>query len=94
MDACFEKQATGPAEISSATRDSVLPGQGGECVGVAQIVGQCGKYKPKQTTPINGLFIVGADAGGVGMGTHQSCQSGMKGAHLVRQHYIKRQASR
>jgi len=94
MDACFEKQATGPAEISSATRDSVLPGQGGECVGVAQIVGQCGKYKPKQTTPINGLFIVGADAGGVGMGTHQSCQSGMKGARLVMQHYIKRQASR
>ncbi|MFA5374242.1 MAG: FAD-dependent oxidoreductase [Dehalococcoidia bacterium] len=94
MDACFEKRIAGPAEISAATRDSVLPGQGGECVGVAQIVGQCGKYKPKQTTPINGLFIVGADAGGVGMGTHQSCQSGMKGARLVRQHYINRQASR
>ncbi|MEA1959296.1 MAG: FAD-dependent oxidoreductase [Chloroflexota bacterium] len=94
MDACFERQATGPAEVSAATRDSVLPGQGGECVGVGQIVGQCGKHKPSQTTPINGLFIVGADAGGVGMGTHQSAQSGMKGARLVMQHFIKRQASR
>ena len=94
MDACFERQATGPAEISAATRDSVLPGQGGECVGMAQIVGQCGKYKPSQTTPINGLFIVGGDAGGVGMGTHQSAQSGMKGARLVMRHFIKRQASR
>jgi phytoene dehydrogenase-like protein len=93
MDACFERQATGPAEISAATRDSVLPGQGGECVGLGQIVGQCGKHKPSQKTPINGLFIVGADAGGVGMGTHQSGESGMKGAHLVRQYHAKRQAA-
>ena len=42
IGACFESQATGPAEVSSATRDSVLPRQGGECAGLAQIVGQCG----------------------------------------------------
>jgi len=93
MDACYERQASGPAEISAATRDSVLPGQGGECVGLGQIVGQCGKHKPSQKTPINGLFIVGADAGGVGMGTHQSGESGMKGAHLVRQYHTRRQAA-
>ncbi len=93
MDACFLREAAGPAEISAATRDSVLPGQGGECVGLGQIVGQCGKYKPKQTTPINGLFIVGADAGGVGMGTHQSGESGMKGAHLVHRYHTKRMAA-
>jgi phytoene dehydrogenase-like protein len=93
MDACYERQATGPAEISAATRDSVLPGQGGECVGMGQIVGQCGKHKPSQKTPINGLFIVGADAGGVGMGTHQSGESGMKGARLVARYRTMRQAA-
>lgn len=93
MDACFLREATGPAEISAATRDSVLPGQGGECVGLGQIVGQCGKHKPSQKTPINGLFIVGADAGGVGMGTHQSGESGMKGAHLVARYHKMKQAS-
>lgn len=93
MDACYERQATGPAEVSAATRDSVLPGQGGECVGLAQIVGQCGKHKPSQKTPIAGLFIVGADAGGRGMGTHQAGESGMKGARLVRRYHTTRQAA-
>lgn len=93
MDACYERQATGPAEVSAATRDSVLPGQGGECVGLAQIVGQCGKHKPSQKTPIAGLFIVGADAGGRGMGTHQSGESGMKGARLVHRYHTMRQAA-
>ena len=93
MDACYQREATGPAEISAATRDSVLPGQGGECVGLGQIVGQCGKHKPSQKTPIAGLFIVGADAGGVGMGTHQSAESGMKGARLVRRYLTLRQAT-
>jgi len=92
MDACYERQATGPAEVSAATRDSVLPGQGGECVGLGQIVGQCGKHKPSQKTPIAGLFIVGADAGGRGMGTHQSGESGMKGARLVHRYHTMRQA--
>jgi phytoene dehydrogenase-like protein len=93
MDACYERQATGPAEVSAATRDSVVPGQGGEAVGLAQIVGQCGKHKPSQKTPVAGLFIVGADAGGRGMGTHQSGESGMKGARLVHRYHTMRQAA-
>jgi hypothetical protein len=92
MDARHERQATGPAGVSSAKRDSVLPGQRGECAGLAQIVGQCGKHKPSQRTPVNGLFIVGADAGGRGMGTHQSGESGMKGARLVYRYHAVRQA--
>ena len=77
------KDCGGPAQISSSTRDSVLPGQGGECVGLGQIVGQCGKHKPSSQAPIEGLFYVGADAGSAGMGTHQAADSGIKVARMA-----------
>ncbi len=76
-------ERAGPAQISASTRDSVLPGQGGECVGLAQIVGQCGKNKPSTQSPIPGLYYVGADAGSAGMGTHQAADSGIKVAQML-----------
>lgn len=88
-----DKEEAGPAQVSSLTRDSVLPGQGGECVGLGQIVGQCGKYKPSPRSPIRGLFYVGCDAGGAGMGTHQAAESGMKVARMVFQYYRARQTT-
>jgi prolycopene isomerase len=87
------KDYGGPAQISSSTRDSVLPGQGGECVGLGQIVGQCGKHKPSPEAPISGLFYAGADAGSAGMGTHQAADSGIKVAQMVLQHHRTRQAA-
>ena len=93
MDAVMYKEFEGPAEVSAATRDHVLPGQGGECVGLAQIVGQCGKYKPSPKAPIRGLFYVGCDAGGAGMGTHQASESGINVARMVLQYHRKRQAA-
>jgi hypothetical protein len=83
MDTLDYKEHEGPAEISAFTRDQVLPGQGGECVGLGQVVGQCGKYKPSPKAPIRGLFYVGCDAGGAGMGTHQAADSGIKVARIV-----------
>ncbi len=82
-EACDRREYNGPREIRNLTRDSVLPKVGGECVGAAQIVGQCGKYKPKSDAPINGLYISGADAGAEGMGTHQSALSGSRVADMV-----------
>ena len=76
-EATERKEYTGPKEISNLTRDSVVKGSGGECVGLAQIVGQCGIDKPKSELPVRGLYVVGADAGAAGMGTHQSGLSGM-----------------
>jgi hypothetical protein len=58
-----EKEYYGPAQISRLSRDSVVPGTGGECIGLGQIVGQCGNLKPSPKAPIGGLFYVGADAG-------------------------------
>jgi phytoene dehydrogenase-like protein len=85
-EACERREYNGPREISDLTRDSVLEGQGGECVGLAQIVGQCGSMKPDSNAPINGLYIAGADAGSKGMGTHQSALSGTAVARMVQQY--------
>jgi prolycopene isomerase len=85
-EACERREYNGPKDIAELTRDSVIEGQGGECVGLAQIVGQCGSMKPDSKAPINGLYIAGADAGSKGMGTHQSALSGTAVARMVQQH--------
>ena len=79
------------AQVSSLTRDHVLPGQGGECIGLAQIVGQCGRHKPSARGPIRGLYYVGCDAGGYGCGTHQAVDSGVEVARLVLRDHRARQ---
>jgi prolycopene isomerase len=88
---CVEvKERYGTSHVSALTRDHVLPGQGGECVGLAQIVGQCGRHKPSPRAPLRGLYFVGCDAGGYGCGTHQAVDSGVKVADLVyREHRIR-----
>jgi len=74
----------GPAQVSALTRDSVLPGLGGEAVGLAVSVGYCGKSKPSVRSPLQGLFYVGHDAGGAGyLGTHQAVSSGLRTAPVV-----------
>jgi phytoene dehydrogenase-like protein len=92
MDAVMYKEIEGPAEVSEFTRDSVLKGQGGECVGLAQIVGQCGKYQPSPKAPIGGLFYTGADVGIAGMGTHKASGGGIKTARMVLNYKRLRQA--
>ena len=79
------------AQVSSLTRDHVLPGQGGECIGLAQIVGQCGRHKPSAKAPIRGLYYVGCDAGGYGCGTHEAVDSGVAVARMVLRDYRARQ---
>jgi phytoene dehydrogenase-like protein len=74
----------GTSQVSKLTRDAVVPGQGGECIGLAQIVGQCGRHKPDARSPLAGLYFVGCDAGGYGCGTHQAADSGMNVAAIVR----------
>jgi phytoene dehydrogenase-like protein len=76
--------------VSSATRDSAVAGAGGETIGLAQIVGQCGSTKPSIKAPIEGLFFVGTDAGGVGVGTQQAIDSGMNVADAVEQYHQQR----
>ncbi|MFN8035356.1 MAG: FAD-dependent oxidoreductase [Acidimicrobiia bacterium] len=82
-DHVIRKEPYGARNISLMTRDSVLPGCGGEAVGLAQVVGQCGRSKPDPRTPLPGLYLVGADAGGRGAGTHMAVDSAFNVAAMV-----------
>ncbi len=82
-DHVIRKEPYGAKQISSMSRDSVVSGCGGEAVGLAQVVGQCGQHKPDPRTPLKGLYIVGCDAGGRGAGTHQAVDSGFNVAAMV-----------
>ncbi len=93
MDALMYKEIEGPAEVSQFTRDSVMHGQGGECVGLAQIAGQCGRHMPSPKAPIGGLFYTGFDVGVAGMGTHRASGGGIKTARMVMQYRRLRQAT-
>ncbi len=75
------RQAFGASAVSSTTRDNVQEqgcenAQGGECIGLAQIIGQCGRSKSDFRAPLSGLYYVGCDAGGRGIGTTQAVDSG------------------
>jgi phytoene dehydrogenase-like protein len=83
----------GPAQVSVLSRDSVLPGLGGEAVGLAVTVGYCGKNKPSPKAPLPGLFYVGHDAGGGAfIGTHQAVSSGLRVAPIVRHYFLERKS--
>jgi len=75
-------------DVSNLTRDQVLPNQGGECIGLAVALGQSGKHKPSVKAPIRGLFYVGCDAGGHGVGTQHAVDSGINVAHTVMQYHL------
>ncbi len=89
-----DKELYTPKDVSNLTRESVLPGHGGETIGLGQIVGQCGPHKPAIRAPIEGLFFVGCDAGGTGVGTQQAIESGMNVADAVLQYHQQLKVSR
>ncbi len=49
----------------------------GEVIGVAQNRFQVGEKRPQNTTPVEGLYLVGADAGGRGVGTEMAADSAL-----------------
>ena len=49
----------------------------GEVIGIAQNRHQVGKNKPSNVMPVQGLYLVGADAGGRGVGTEMAVDSGL-----------------
>jgi phytoene dehydrogenase-like protein len=77
------KELYSTKHVSSLARDQVLPEIGGECIGLGQVVGQCGRHKPSAQAPISGLYYVGCDAGGSGCGVIQAIDSAFHVARLV-----------
>ncbi len=89
-DAIEEKELYTPHHVSNLTRASAVPGCGGETIGLGQIIGQCGPSKPSIQAPLAGLYYVGCDAGGTGVGTQQAIESGMNVAtEVARRHYFR-----
>jgi prolycopene isomerase len=81
------KEGYSPRDVSALTREQVLHGIGGECIGLGQVVGQCGRHKPSVKAPVEGLFYVGCDAGGRGIGTQQAVDSGINVARIILQYH-------
>ncbi|MEE8469739.1 MAG: NAD(P)/FAD-dependent oxidoreductase [Dehalococcoidia bacterium] len=86
------KEYYSSSHVSALTRDQVLPNQGGECIGLAQVIGQGGRKKPSIKAPVQGLFYVGCDAGGYGVGTQQAVDSGINVAGAVRRYRLMRKS--
>lgn len=58
--------------------DKIFPGEGGESYGCANAIGQADDDMPRCKTPLEGLYIVGNDAEGYGVGTHRAVDSGFR----------------
>ena len=87
----IEREETlGPATVPALGRDAVLPGQGGESYGVALSAGQYGDPRLNGESPIPGLYYVGCDAGGFGLGTHQAVDSAVNVSELVLAYHAAR----
>jgi len=72
--------------VPGVGNDAIFPGQGGESYGIANTLGQAGPDRPDGSTPIQGLYIVGNDAAGFGLGTHQAVDSGFNVFEMVMKH--------
>ncbi|MHB8896666.1 MAG: phytoene desaturase family protein, partial [Candidatus Geothermincolia bacterium] len=55
----------------------------GEVIGLAQTCDQVGKNKPDPRMPVEGLYLVGCDAGGRGVGTEQAADSALKVSEMI-----------
>ena len=55
----------------------------GECIGLAQTPGQVGSLRPEHRTPVEGLWLVGADVGARGIGTEMASASALSLAEIL-----------
>jgi len=55
----------------------------GEVVGISQDYRQVGKNRPSPKMPLAGLYAVGADAGGRGIGTEMAAESAITVSRMV-----------
>ncbi len=67
----WESRSTG-ADVRELTGH-----RAGECIGLAQVPGQVGRDRPDHATPVEGLYLVGADAGARGIGTEMAAGSAL-----------------
>jgi phytoene dehydrogenase-like protein len=61
-----------------------LLGEGGGVIGMAQTVDQVGRKRLPQATPVPHLYLVGAEAGGWGIGTELAANSALELNDMIR----------
>lgn len=72
-----------PGSVVGVGNDMMFEGQGGESYGTAISVGQAGPDRPSAKSPVEGLYYVGNDVEGSGLGTHLAVESGFKVFEMV-----------
>ncbi|MDR1734518.1 MAG: NAD(P)/FAD-dependent oxidoreductase [Oscillospiraceae bacterium] len=70
------KEVMGLHEVYALGVDKIFDGQGGESYGIANSIGQSDEDRPTCDLPIRGLYCVGNDTEGFGVGTHRATESG------------------
>ncbi len=70
-------------DITTPNDIDMLAGKESTVVGIAQSIGQVGGDRPSSVLPIEGLYLVGGDAGGWGIGTELAAQSAIDCAEVI-----------
>jgi len=70
-------------DVTAPNDINKLGGKNASVIGVSQIVGQTGNNRPRATLPIEGLFMVGGDAGGWGIGTEMAANSAIDCSRII-----------
>ena len=73
-----------PKTVLLVGNDVVQRGQGGESYGIAMSLGQSGPERPGAKSPIAGLYYVGNDVAGTGLGTDMAVESGFRVFDMVK----------
>ncbi len=60
-----------------------LGGKEASVIGLSQIINQTGEDRPSQKMPIEGLYLVGGDAGGWGIGTELAAKSAIECSQMI-----------
>ena len=79
----IEKNLLWKSRVTNKDTNRITRKGKGDCIGLAQIPGQVGSGKPHPKLPIEGLWVVGCDAGARGVGTEQATASAMLVSSLV-----------
>ncbi|MFX1468647.1 MAG: phytoene desaturase family protein [Promethearchaeota archaeon] len=76
-------------DVSTPNDLDKLGGKEASVIGIGQIPNQTGNDRPSQKLPIEGLYLVGGDAGGWGIGTELAAKSALECSEMILEKYQK-----
>ncbi len=76
-------------DVSTPKDIADIGGKEASVIGLAQIINQTGNYRPNPNLPIKGLYLVGGDAGGWGIGTELAAKSAIDCSETILTKYPK-----